>query len=69
MSAQNLDKPEGIPSQNWFLLQQFNFYRLAVAFFASILALLPLESSPFGEHAPNSFAISALAYLVIAALA
>jgi two-component system sensor histidine kinase PilS (NtrC family) len=69
MSAQNLDKSEGIPSQNWFLLQQFNFYRLAVAFFASILALLPLESSPFGEHAPNSFAISALAYLVIAALA
>jgi len=69
MPAQNVDKPEGIPSQNWLLLQQFNFYRLAVAFFASILALLPLESSPFGARAPNSFAVSALFYLVISALA
>jgi len=69
MSAQNVEKPEGIPSQNWFLLQQFNFYRLAIAFFTSILALIPLESSPFGALSPNIFAISALTYLVIAALA
>jgi len=69
MSAQISEKPEGIPGQNWFLLQQFNFYRLAVAFFASVMALLPLEASPFGEHAPNNFAISALSYLVISAVA
>ena len=69
MPAQKVDKPEGIPSQNWFLLQQFNFYRLAVAFFASIISLLPIESSPFGDHAPNDFAVTALIYLVVSAIA
>jgi len=69
MPAQNVDKPEGIPSQNWFLLQQFNFYRLAIAFFASILSLLPLESSPVGEPTLNGFAVTALTYLVVSALA
>jgi len=52
--------------QNWFLLKQFNFYRLAVAFSATLMALLPLESSPFGEHAPKTFAVISVVYLLIA---
>ena len=55
--------------QNWFLLQQFNFYRLAIALTASLLALLPMASSPFGEHAPKSFSIAAILYLMLSVAA
>ncbi len=56
---------ESLSSQNWFLLQQFNFYRLAVALTASLLALLPLTSAPFGDHSPRAFAITSILYLLI----
>lgn len=59
-------EPAASTGQNWFLLKQFNFYRLAVAFSASLLALLPLKSSPFGEYAPNTFAIISVVYLMVA---
>lgn len=72
-AASMLDRPIDSPAletgQNWFLLQQFNFYRLAIAFTASLLAMLPMSSSPFGAHAPGAFSVSAVLYLVISVAA
>lgn len=59
-------EPTESVNQNWFLLKQFNFYRLAVAFSASLMGLLPLERSPFGEYAPKTFAVISVVYLLIA---
>jgi len=57
--------PAAITSQNWFLLAQFNYYRLIIGIAATILALAPLTSRPFGEDSPRAFAIAAIVYLLI----
>lgn len=61
--------PAAITSQNWFLLAQFNYYRLVIGIVAAILALAPLTSRPFGEHAPRAFAIAAILYFLISMVA
>lgn len=56
----------GTLRRNWFLLRQFNYYRIGIAIITTGIALLPVTVTPFGIHAPQMFSVSALAYLLIA---
>lgn len=57
-----------IQTQNWKLLQYFNFYRLVIAVCASIVALAG-EIHPFGSISPDLFQYSAFIYLAVGLIA
>jgi two-component system sensor histidine kinase PilS (NtrC family) len=63
-----LSKAEGeaaVEAQNWKLLKYFNFYRLAIAFAASAIAIFIGKYTPFGEVYPGLFLSSSVVYAII----
>lgn len=57
------------PSQNWKLLNLFNFYRLAIAVAVLGISLTVGEVYPFGSSEPDLFLIGGVLYGSIAVLA
>ncbi len=54
-----------VDAQNWKLLKYFNYYRLAIAFAASAIAIFFGKFTPFGEAHPGLFLSTSLVYAVI----
>lgn len=54
-----------VASENWKLLQLFNFYRLLLGGLAAFVALVFGQMPPFGTVSPNLFLYAGLAYFAI----
>lgn len=58
-----------VDTENWRLLQYFNFYRLAIALGASVIAFLPGQLGSLGESRPDLFLSTGLTYSVLSVIA
>jgi two-component system, NtrC family, sensor histidine kinase PilS len=58
-----------VDSENWKLLQFFNYYRLAIALGASVIAFLPEQIGSLGETRPELFLSTSLTYSVLGIIA
>lgn len=54
-----------VATQNWKLLEYFNFYRLAIALAAASLAITVGKFSPFGEAHPGLFLSTSIVFALI----
>ncbi|MDH3371015.1 MAG: PAS domain-containing sensor histidine kinase [Gammaproteobacteria bacterium] len=58
-----------IATQNWKLLEYFNFYRLALALAAASIAITVGKFSPFGEAHPGLFLSTSIVFALISVTA
>ena len=58
-----------VATQNWRLLEYFNFYRLAIALAAASIAITVGKFSPFGEAHPGLFLSTSVVFALISVTA
>ena len=58
-----------VAAQNWNIVKYFNFYRLAIAALALLIALTVGSLPPFGETSPPLFRAVSVIYFVLSLLA
>jgi len=66
LSMSAADSQTAFTAENWRLLRSFNFYRLAIALAAAVLALSGETVPPFGDSGPQMFKAAGLTYLGVA---
>lgn len=54
-----------VAAQNWKLLALYNYYRLAIALSAAVVATTNISIPPFGTTAPTLFRVAALIYSTV----
>jgi two-component system sensor histidine kinase PilS (NtrC family) len=68
LSMSAADSQSAFTAENWRLLRSFNFYRLAIALAATVLAYSGEVIPPFGAGGPQLFKMASLVYLATALL-